>query len=487
MIAARHSVWIVDDSRLDGARAAAALQPTYDVELFSDGSAALEQVAARGPPDVLVLDWVMPGISGLDVCRFIRDPRAGGAASVAILLLTGQQTTEHLVEGLSAGANDYLSKPYATAELVARVDALVRSRNLLIRAENAERTLRLLLDSAPDALLVIDQAKRISYANAEAERAVGVPATTLVGMPASDLVGGLVDSESEDDRPSNVPLADVKIRGEVYAPVVRLMRVDDGAGRGTLSLRNVTARRQREERRLDFYAIVAHDIRSPLNAIMLRSQALLSGSCGELDDRAVSSIRKICKNVESSVTLINDFLEFARLESPSYTMNRETLDLASVLRGVVDDLMPLVEAANHRLTVSAPDRALVVGDRARLAQVLMNLLGNAVKYTPPGGAISATLRCDEGVVEVAVKDNGPGIDASLVPTLTDRYVRGKSAAAKHGTGLGLMIVRQILEAHGSELSIKSKPAAGSTFSFRLGAALPTAVPLTTLDEIEHGK
>src|SRR5690349_18122896 len=136
-IATKRIVWIVDDSRLEAERARSALGQECDVELFSDGSAALERLATGAVPDVMVLDWVMPGISGIEVCRFLRSPQ-GGHSSVGILMLTTHRQTEHIVEGLSAGANDFLAKPYEDAELLARVRAQLRARQLLERAERAE-------------------------------------------------------------------------------------------------------------------------------------------------------------------------------------------------------------------------------------------------------------------------------------------------------------------------------------------------------------
>ena len=140
----RHTVWIVDDSPLDTQRARAVLDREYAVQTFSDGSAMLEHLASHAPPDVLVLDWVMPGVSGIEVCRFLR---SGDAATkrLAILLLTMQTRTEQIVEGLDAGANDYLVKPYADPELRARVDALVRWNGLIDRAQKAEARVRELL------------------------------------------------------------------------------------------------------------------------------------------------------------------------------------------------------------------------------------------------------------------------------------------------------------------------------------------------------
>src|SRR5262249_14434433 len=160
-------------------------------------------------PDVLVLDWVMPGISGIDVCRFVRDSARAATRSVAILLLTGHQRTEQIVEGLEAGANDYLSKPYAEEELRARVAAPLRSRGLLERAEAAERLVRPVRDSPPEALLVLDANGVVSYVNAEAERIFRQKGEALLGKRPSELAPGVDLSPVQNANGKS--LADVRI------------------------------------------------------------------------------------------------------------------------------------------------------------------------------------------------------------------------------------------------------------------------------------
>ena len=112
---ARRRIWIADDSPLDADRARRALGQAYDVELFDDGSGVLERLASQeDAPDLLVVDWVMPGVSGVEVCRFLR-ASAAPVSAIPVLLVTVHQRTEQLVEGLEAGANDFVSKPFAEA------------------------------------------------------------------------------------------------------------------------------------------------------------------------------------------------------------------------------------------------------------------------------------------------------------------------------------------------------------------------------------
>jgi signal transduction histidine kinase len=462
----RRIVWIVDDSTLDAERARTILAADYTVEVFYDGSAMLERFSDAAP-DVLVLDWVMPGLSGLELCQFIRS-REGSVAHVSVLLLTAHHETEQVVQALDAGANDYLRKPYDDNELRARVGALMRGKAMLERVEQAERNVRALLSNAPDALLAIDGGGAVAFANQEAERAFGA-GRPLTGKPVVELLPDLrLDTLRLGGSEALLPLPDVRVDDRIFSPTIRALPRDFAATR-TVSLRDVTTARHNEARRLDFYSIIAHDLRSPLSAMMLRTANILSGRRGPLSAPVTDDLRKIDSNVRAMVALINDFLDLARLEGAGYKIDREPVDVNALVRVTVDDVRLLAEESQLTLEmVLCEERLEIPGDRRRLAQVLTNLLSNAIKFTPGGGKVTARVRLNVDAAEITVEDTGRGIAEEALPTLFERYTR--VIDPQHhvsGTGLGLMIVREIVEAHGGSVSVRSKRGQGSAFSVRL--------------------
>jgi two-component system phosphate regulon sensor histidine kinase PhoR len=464
-------VWVVDDSPLDLDRASAALAQKCEVRLFPDGSSMLEHLAAGQGPDVLVLDWVMPGVSGIEVVRFLRsDARF---SMLPALLLTSRNDPEQIVEGLDAGANDYLAKPYGDAELRARVDALIRTATLLDRAQRAEESVRALLAYAPDALLVIDAQGAVTYANEEAERAFGGGAK-LAGRRLADVLPDVaLRNISIGPGAPLLPLPDVRHGESVYSPTLRVLPTDTAA-RTTIALRDVTERRRMEARRLDFYSVMAHDLRSPLNAMLLRVDLLLKGRRGTLSAEVVRDLQRFEGSIRSMMKMIKDFLDLARMEGADYKIDRDPVDLGALVSSIVDEVRPVVEANRIALEWAPPNGALpVMGDRHRLAQVLTNLLGNAIKFTPLGGRIDVAVHAAEGRYEVTVADTGAGIASDALPTLFDRFTRAPgTAAVTPGWGLGLMIVREIVEAHGGNVGVRSELGRGSTFWFTLPCAPP---------------
>ncbi len=451
-------VWVVDDSRLDVERARRVLARDYQVQTFADGSAALEAVSAGASPELIVLDWVMPGVSGIDVCRFLR---AAGphTQKIGVLLLTVHRDTEQIVEGLSAGANDFLAKPYEDEELRARVASLLRTRELVDGLERMQHENRRLLESAPDPFLVVDGDGRLTFANELALELLGT--RSVQGADVRTLLPGLkLEYVALRAGESIVALADLEIGSRRFSPTLR----KTADGNTVVALRDVTARRMLEERRLDFYSMIAHDLRTPLNAMTLRISTMIEFYRQGVASSFESDLGKLDQRLRSLVELINDFLDLARLEGAAYRVSSQEVDLNELVERVREEFAPLLLRGNLTFRVS-PTRVQAPGDASRLTQVLTNLIGNAVKFTPAHGRIEVELSTQPRYVEVSVRDTGCGVELALQGKLFQRYQRAEHS--RGGTGLGLLIVREIVEAHGGVVGVDSQAGAGSRFWFRL--------------------
>lgn len=473
----RPLVWVVDDSPLDLEHAQRAIAEVCETRAFADGSSVLERLATARPPppDVVVLDWVMPGVSGIEVVRFMREE--GKLPQVPVLLLTARGEPQQIVEGLSAGANDYLAKPYHDEELRARVAALVRTSRLLDRALKAEESVRVMLANAPDAFVVVDAQGQITYANEEASRLFGGDAETLSGTDVGTLVRDLAQRNiAIAPGTSLLPLPDVTVRGRVLSPSVRVLPTDTAAST-TIAFRDVTERRRSEARRIDFYSVMAHDLRSPLNAMLMRIGTLLSGRRGPLSAEALSDLRKLEASSRGMAKMITDFLDLARMEGVGYKIGRDRVDLTGLVSRMTEELRPVASASGLTLELDRPrSSAEVIGDADRLAQVMSNLVGNAIKFTPAGGLIQIAVDPLEDEVRVTVSDTGSGIAPELLPLLFNRFTQGDGARRHGGWGLGLMIVREIIEAHGGRIDVRSELGKGSVFAFELPRASEAGRP-----------
>ena len=466
----------MDDSPLEADAARRTLEPAYEVRTFLDGNVALEALAnGAATPALWILDWHMPGISGIDICQFLRASPA--TQTVPILMLTSSEQSADLVQALETGADDYVCKPHQPSELIARVAALLRSHRLLVRAEKAERAVRSFLAQLPDAVLAVDPGGRVAFANVEATRIFSrADGTEIVGqdirMFLPTLDPSLLVAPDEQERPD---ARDVTVGDQIYAPIVGQVQLDD-TSMATITLRNVTAKHAEQTRRLDFYSIIAHDLRSPLNAMNMRAHLLLDGARGPLSEEVRFDIQKILDRIKALVLIIDDFLDLAHLEAKSIRVEAEATDLRGIIDTSIDVLVPLAEEKKIAIRVSAsPDIEPIGVDRRRIGQAITNLLSNAIKFSPKNGEVVIQLAVVPQGLEVTFRDSGPGIAAAELPRLFQRYARvpGTNAA---GTGLGLMIVREVVEAHGGSVHVASEVGRGSSFSFVLPRATPPSPP-----------
>ncbi len=470
----RAVVWIVDDSALEGELAARALGSHFRVELFRDGHSVLDRLASHPAPDALVLDWILPDISGLDLCRFLRSSAA--TAALPLLVVSVRREMADVLEGLTAGADDYLVKPFHSAELSVRVMALVRAKQHLERAERAERALRSLLEHLPDLVVALDPGGRVTFVNAEAERVLGRRPADLVGAAAANLLPGLDPGAlRRHEAGDGESLPDCEIGDRVYAPFVRPIPATELAST-VIVLRDVTADRrateaaQRADRRKDeFLAMLGHELRNPLSAI---ATALHLTGLRPDDARIGARARDVLVHQTAHMTrMIDDLLDVSRITRGKIQLRRSTVDLRAVLDRAIDTTRPAVAARDHCLTVDLGGDALTVdGDPTRLEQVFVNLLQNAAKYTPRGGAISVLAGREAGACIVRVRDSGVGIPPESLPQIFDLFAQVESslARAQGGLGIGLTLVRAIVAMHGGAVSARSDGAdLGSEFVVRL--------------------
>jgi two-component system phosphate regulon sensor histidine kinase PhoR len=257
-------------------------------------------------------------------------------------------------------------------------------------------------------------------------------------------------------------------------PIERVYRVTGSAvGRGTglyvLVFKDQSEARRIDRMRADFIANASHELRTPLASIAGFVETLRGPARN--DEAARERFLQIMHSQTGRMArLIDDLLSLSRLEMKSGIVAGSRLDLAPLLKAVVDSLKPLAEETGVAIEARVPDGRLeVAGDRDELYQVFENLLENACKYGQSGGKVDLTIDTTGTEVQVAIRDFGPGIAAEHIPRITERFYRVdvESSRSQKGTGLGLAIVKHILTRHGGRLSVRSKVGEGSTFTVHL--------------------
>lgn len=260
--------------------------------------------------------------------------------------------------------------------------------------------------------------------------------------------------------------------GRRYGPE-DLSLAEDLCQRASLAIDNARLfgeSRRATRAREDLLAVVSHDLKNPLNVVQLSAQLLLRERPGTPRDEHVHKhAERIRDAVDRSLRLIGDLLDWGRLEEGRLPLEPAVEDAAALASEAVDSIRPLAEVRQLRVTLELPERLPQVRcDRMRVLQVLGNLLGNAVKFTEPGGHITVGARPQGQEVRFHVRDTGKGIPPEQLPFVFDRYWQAKDSASR-GTGLGLAIAKGLVVSHGGRIWVESTPGRGSSFFFSLPA------------------
>lgn len=469
----------------------------WTVDVAANGREAVRRLDTVRP-DLILTDVMMPELDGFGLLKEVR--RQLATKAIPVIMLSARSGEESRVEGIEAGAEDYIVKPFAARELVARVRMHLELARLRRETAVQNERLRTLIEVAPAAIAVLRGPQHVfELANERYLQVVG--GRDLAGRPLREALPELAaqgvlemfdrvyqtgepyrgqEFRADLDRSGDgtlqegyfdfvvQPLKD--LRGETEGVLIHAVDVTE----------QVRARRLVDEARKtaeaanrakdEFLAMLGHELRNPLAPILTALQLMsLRGDRGAEKERAV-----IERQMGHVVRLVDDLLDVSRIARGKIDLKRERVELSAVVAKAVEMSSPIMEQKSQRLDIDvAPSGLAVDGDPMRLQQVVFNLLYNAAKYTEPNGRILVTAQRAHDVVELRVRDSGIGIEPDMLPQVFDLFVQDRQSMdrAQGGLGLGLAIVRNLVELHGGRVSASSGGrGAGSEFVVTLPAA-----------------
>jgi two-component system phosphate regulon sensor histidine kinase PhoR len=367
------------------------------------------------------------------------------------------------------------------ATLVQRIDRLARaaresaarSEGLLAAASEERERLIAALNSSVDAVIAIDGEGQIAFANVAAERLFERPQDELIGrpffwlMPNEDVRAALRQSHEDGQRHSAL----IDQPGRTYLRVFTTP-IAGGAWSTLVVINDLTDVKRTDQVRRDFVANVSHELRTPLASLKSVIETLESGA---LEDESATRefLSRAQSEIDRMVQIMEELLELSRIESGEVPMAKEPLDIGDVLARAVERLQLQARRQGVALALDVvAGLPTVVGDAERLERVALNLIHNALKFTPSGGSVRVEALSGHGSVVVRVRDTGVGIAPADLPRVFERFYKVDRARAGGGTGLGLAIVKHTVEAHGGSVAVESEQGGGSAFSFSLPALSP---------------
>ena len=225
-----------------------------------------------------------------------------------------------------------------------------------------------------------------------------------------------------------------------------------------------------EKMKADFFSALSHELRTPLTSIKEGTLLLLEGVGGPVSEKQQKLLNILSEESQRLITLVNSLLDLSKIEAGMMVYRFEEASLAALIAKAETEMLPLLEAKRVKLESNVGnDLAPIKIDQGRILQVLRNLLGNAIKFTPEGGLVRVAARVDDGKVRVVIQDTGPGISPENLVRIFEKYQQASPENQLNGTGLGLAIAKHIVTAHGGTIWAESQPGSGSTFIFVLPA------------------
>lgn len=455
----------------------------FQMSHVADGSACLERVR-RQPPEFLLLDRGLPDGDGLDVLRTLH----AEFPQVCVIMLTGVDDATVAVDAMHLGAWDYIVKRPDLSHLndLRLVLARNRERRRLLHEHEAlnqavrtsEERFRELFDNASDAIFVCDDTGVLQQVNQAFVDIAGIDRAEIEGKHLDDCLAsttptraqGLRERSLRAERQSatEVHLASKSGRTTVLEVATRPMS-EKGQVIGFQGIgRDVTDQRQIEQMKADFLAMVTHDMKNPISIIVGYAEILLNDSALHSDWREM--LVSIDSSARGLLHLITNFLDLSKIEAGALRLHQVEISINEILHHIVQFEHPLACAKNIEVVENLQPVPIVYVDRSQMDRVFINLIGNAIKFTPRGGRVRVDTGSHNGMVEVRISDTGPGIPPEQVPQLFRKYQRLSPTSEADGTGLGLFIAKSMIEAHGGSVAVESAPNAGATFIVELPAA-----------------
>jgi two-component system phosphate regulon sensor histidine kinase PhoR len=437
--------------------------------------------------DAVLLDLMMPGMSGMEVLDQIRtiDP------NLLIIVITGYATVESAVEAMKKGAYDFIPKPFTPDQLRIVVRRALERRALQKEAEflrgERERSLRdiatekskmkTIINCMGDGVLVCDRDGCIVLTNPAASRMLKAPETSLLGnfLSQCNLHSELSKTIEESLQTRDTGYTSVSQElsigetGEIFLRAhTTPVRNDMGEVMGSVTvLQDISHLKELDKMKSEFIAMVAHELRAPIAAVEQQLTVILNKMAGEVTGKQEQLLSRAKERTKGLLDLIKDLLDLSKIEAGKMVQYKEPLSFQGVIQRVVDLMRVEAETKKIDLQFSAPKQTLLINaDRNSMEGIFTNLISNAVKYTPEGGKVWITLGEESGFVKATVSDTGIGIKKEDLPRIFDKFYRVKTTETRQivGTGLGLSIVKSIVDAHLGSISVESKVGKGTTLT-----------------------
>ncbi len=443
----------------------------YKVAAAND-SVALDRVLQETNPSLVIISQEFSGKDGILTAASVLER----FPTLPVILFVTHESTEALKQALHAGVSNCLVAPTTLEEIVKTVEQSMWRADRLgdwTRREVKRTTASLqrrveelqkfdtILNHIEDGVIILDEQMNILLVNPAARRAFGIwKDDSMIGRKVLDVIthpelASLLDgSTNRNMLHHEILFEDGRVLTAQYTIIPKIG--------GAVTLQDITYLKQVDRLKNEFVSTVSHDLRSPLTAIL--GYVDLLERVGPINEQQREFIKRVQVSVESITALVNDLLELGRIEAGMDTQ-KELVSMESIVRYAMETVGVTVNEKHMDLQMELPQETVLLrGNPIRLRQLLDNLVGNAIKYTPEGGKVTIEVELQSEQVILRIEDNGPGIPPADQPHIFEKFYRASNVPKGiGGSGLGLAIVKSIVDSHRGRIWVESVLGQGSTF------------------------
>lgn len=454
------------------------------VSTASRGEEGLELLERMTDVSIVLLDLKMPGIDGMEVLSIIREKYK----DIMVIIMTGFATVETAIQAMKQGAYDFIPKPFEpdhvrlvvnrareTIKLTWQAEKLTQERQRTLLDLGTEKSrLKSIIEALPNGVMVTNTQGQVVLMNPALIRQLSLPKGTKPGVPIEGIVDDVGFQEFvhqiSSTKPNKVSTYELKLPDQKFFMARgRPVLGDENECMGVvIILVNITAMKVLDQLKSEFVAKVSHELRSPLSTIHEQLTVVMN-ELGEekASDKQEYLLSRAQQKTKGLISLIGDLLDLSRIEAGAATQDPRPVQIEDLLASIVDFLGAQARRKKQKLTLEklSDNIPAFKADPLSLESIFGNLVTNAINYTPENGTITVRIKLVDQKICVDVQDTGFGIDSKYHDKIFERFYRVKDKNTRYitGTGLGLPIVKSLVDTLGGKISLESEVEKGTTF------------------------
>lgn len=476
-------ILIIDDEKVIREGVERALSGKgFVISKAENGERGIEMIKENGY-QIVLLDLMMPGIDGFGVLDWIKS----NEPLIQVVVITGFATVSKAVTAMKQGAFDFVGKPFtpdyirivvdrAIEKITLRAEAkkLREERTLSLEAIQQEQSrLKTVFSCMVEAVIITDNDCVVVHHNPAAIKLLEIQTDPVIGKPLADSIQdaqavGMVREALEKSIVVTREFAPGSVSRKFLRAHCSPVTSYSGKVLGSVTtFEDISTHKEIDRMKSDFVAMVAHELKSPLASIEQMIYALQTNCEFEAANACNTLHSRMTVRTKDLLRLIDNLLNLSKLENGTIVFNLEPIKGHEIIQDIVEIATPQAEGKN----ITIDYRPCEVDwwfnvDYDHIRTAFMNIVSNAVKYTPEGGTLEIKTTLNGGLANLTVKDSGIGISNDDLPHIFDRFFRVKGKATRHitGSGLGLSLVKEVVDAHQGYIEVDSKPDVGTTFT-----------------------